>query len=279
MKRTSGGAPVTCVQRSHGWSFPDLEEVWRYRELLYFFVWRDIRVRYKQTVLGASWAVIQPLFTMIVFTIFFGHLAKIPSEGIPYPIFAYAALVPWAYFAQSITQASNSLISHQGIITKVYFSRLIIPLSAALSGLLDFAIAFLVLLAMIIFYGIVPNFAMLLVPPLILLSMVTALGVGLWMSALNVMYRDVRYAVPFIVQLWLLATPIAYPSSLVPEAWRTLYGVNPMVGVTEGFRSALLGTGETFGPMFLVSVLVSLLLLATGLLYFQRMERTFADVA
>ena len=279
MKRTSGGAPVTCVQRSHGWSFPDLEEVWRYRELLYFFVWRDIRVRYKQTVLGASWAVIQPLFTMIVFTIFFGHLAKIPSEGIPYPIFAYAALVPWAYFAQSITQASNSLISHQGIITKVYFSRLIIPLSAALSGLLDFAIAFLVLLGMIIFYGIVPNFAMLLVPPLILLSMVTALGVGLWMSALNVMYRDVRYAVPFIVQLWLLATPIAYPSSLVPEAWRTLYGVNPMVGVTEGFRSALLGTGETFGPMFLVSVLVSLLLLATGLLYFQRMERTFADVA
>jgi len=256
-----------------------LEEVWRYRELLYFFVWRDIRVRYKQTVLGASWAVIQPLFTMIVFTIFFGHLAKIPSEGIPYPIFAYAALVPWAYFTQSITQASNSLISHQGIITKVYFSRLIIPLSAALSGLLDFAIAFLVLLGMIIFYGIVPNFAVLLVPPLILLSMVTALGVGLWMSALNVMYRDVRYAVPFIVQLWLLATPIAYPSSLVPEAWRTLYGVNPMVGVTEGFRSALLGTGETFGPMFLVSVLVSLLLLATGLLYFQRMERTFADVA
>ena len=198
MKRTSGGAPVTYVQRSRGWSFPDLEEVWRYRELLYFFVWRDIRVRYKQTVLGASWAVIQPLFTMIVFTIFFGHLAKIPSEGIPYPIFAYAALVPWAYFAQSITQASNSLISHQGIITKVYFSRLIIPLSAALSGLLDFAIAFLVLLGMIIFYGIVPNFAVLLVPPLILLSMVTALGVGLWMSALNVMYRDVRYAVPFL---------------------------------------------------------------------------------
>jgi len=267
------------IRPSHGLSFPDFTELWEHRELIYFFAWRDIKVRYKQTVLGAAWAVIQPFFTMVVFTIFFGTLARIPSEGVPYPIFAYAALVPWSYFATSVTQASGSMVAHRGIITKVYFPRIVIPLASVLSGLLDFAIAFAVLIAMMLFYGILPNFATLLVPLLILFSTAAALGVGLWLSALNLVYRDVQYATPFLVQFWLFVTPVAYPSSLVPELWKPIYGINPMAGVVEGFRWAILGSGKGFAPMFMVSALITLLLLITGLFYFKRMERIFADVA
>jgi lipopolysaccharide transport system permease protein len=266
------------IRPSRRWAFPDLGELWEHRELLYFFAWRDIKVRYKQTVLGAAWAVIQPFFTMIVFTIFFGNFAKIPSEGLPYSIFSYAALVPWTYFANSVSQASSSMVAQRGIITKVYFPRVIVPLASMISGLLDFAIAFAVLVAMMLYYRIFPTFNILLVPLLLLFSVVTALAVGLWLSALNVVYRDVQYAVPFLVQFWLFATPIVYPSTLVPARWRPILGLNPMTGVVEGFRWSLLGSGEGLSPMFAVSVLVVLLLLITGLLYFRHMERTFADV-
>lgn len=266
------------IKPSKGWSFPDLSELWDYRELIYFFAWRDIKVRYKQTVLGAAWAVIQPFFTMIVFSIFFGNFAKIPSESVPYPIFAYTALVPWTYFANSVTQASTSMVTQRGVITKVYFPRIIVPLASMVSGLLDFAIAFAVLLAMMFYYGIFPTFTILLVPFLLLFSIGAAFAVGIWFSALNVVYRDVQYAVPFLVQFWLFATPIAYPSSLVPERWRAIFGLNPMAGVVEGFRWSLLGSGGGFEPMFVVSILIILALLVTGLLYFRRMEREFADV-
>lgn len=266
------------IRPSRRWAFPDLGELWEYRELLYFFAWRDIKVRYKQTVLGAAWAVIQPFFTMVVFAIFFGHFAKMPSEGVPYPIFAYCALVPWTYFATAITQASSSMVAQRGVITKVYFPRIMVPLASMISGLLDFAIAFAVLVAMMLYYGIYPSVNILLVPLLVLFSMVTALAVGLWLSALNVIYRDVQYAVPFLVQFWLFATPIAYPSSLIPERWRPLYGMNPMAAVVEGFRSSLLGTGEGFDPMLAVSCLIVLAILITGLLYFERMKRMFADL-
>ena len=266
------------ISPSRGWSFPNLRELWEYRELVYFFAWRDVKVRYKQTVLGAAWAGLQPFFMMVVFTIFFGTLAQIPSDGLPYPIFAFSALVPWTYFANVFTQASNSMVLQRGVITKVYFPRLAIPMSSMISGLPDFAIAFVLLIGMMLFFGITPTITVLLVPVLILLAMVTALGIGLWAAALNAIYRDVRYAVPFFVQFWLLATPIAYPSSLVPDAWRPLYGINPMAGVVEGFRWALLGSGEGLGSLFIVSVIMILLVLVTGLFYFRRMERKFADV-
>jgi lipopolysaccharide transport system permease protein len=266
------------IKPSQRWAFPDLGELWEHRELLYFFAWRDIKVRYKQTMLGAAWAVIQPFFTMVVFTIFFGNLAKMPSEGLPYSIFSYTALVPWTYFANSVSQASSSMVAQRGVITKVYFPRLIVPLASMISGLLDFAIAFAVLVTMMLYYRIFPTINILLIPLLLLFSVATALAVGLWLSALNVVYRDVQYAVPFLVQFWLFATPIAYPSSLVPVRWRPLFGLNPMAGVVEGFRWSLLGSGEGLGPMFAVSVLIVLLLLITGLLYFRHMERVFADV-
>jgi len=270
--------PVTIIRPSRGWVPLKLRELWEYRELLYFLVWRDIKVRYKQTVIGAGWAIIQPFFTMVVFSVFFGHLARIPSEGIPYPIFAYSALVPWMYFSNALSQVSNSLVEHQRVITKIYFPRLILPLASVLSGLLDLSIAFTVLVGMMLFYGIVPTAAVWTVPFFVLLAMVTALGVGLWLSALNVEYRDVRYAIPFLIQFWLFATPIAYPSSVVPERWRPLYGLNPMAGVVEAFRWALLGKAEGPGPMLAVSVAAVILLLISGLFYFRRMEKTFADV-
>ncbi len=266
------------IGRSRAWPFPDLEEIWEYRELLYFFGWRDIKVRYKQTVIGGLWAVIQPLFTMIVFTIFFGNLAKIPSEGVPYPIFSFAALVPWTYFANSVTQVTQSIVVNRNIITKVYFPRSIIPLATVVSGLLDLAIAFSVLVAMMAFYHVAPTINILLVPFLILLTMATALGVGLWLAALNVLYHDVAFVVPFLVQFWLFATPIAYPTTLIPEAWRPVYGINPMAGVVEGFRWALLGSGNGLGATFLVSTLVVLMVLLSGLFYFRHVERIFADV-
>lgn len=246
--------------------------------MLYFLVWRDIKVRYKQTALGAAWAIIQPLFTMLIFSLFFGHLAKMPSDGLPYPIFAYTALLPWQLFAHALTESSNSLVANQQLITKVYFPRLVIPIAAILGGLVDFAIAFVVLLAMMLYYGIIPTFAIITLPLLLLFAVTTALAVGLWLSALNVEYRDVRYTIPFLTQFWLFATPIAYPSSLVPEPWRALLGLNPMAGVVEGFRWALLGKSGGVGPLMLVSVVAVVGLLLGGLIYFRRMEKTFADI-
>jgi len=270
--------PTIVIRPSSGWVPLRLKELWEYRELLYFLVWRDVKVRYKQTVLGAAWAVIQPFFTMVVFSIFFGRLAGIPSDGLPYPIFAYCALLPWQLFSHAMMESGNSLVANQNLITKVYFPRLVIPLSAVLAGLVDFGIAFLVLLGMMAYYGMAPTMAVVTLPLFILLAIATALAVGLWLSALNVQYRDVRYTIPFLTQFWLLATPIAYPSSLVPEGWRVLYGLNPMAGVVEGFRWALLGTANAPGRMLAVSVAVVLAFLIGGLYYFRSMERTFADV-
>jgi lipopolysaccharide transport system permease protein len=275
--RANAGATMR-IAPSRGWVPLKLGELWEYRELLYFLIWRDIKVRYKQTVLGAAWAIIQPLFTMVVFSLFFGQLGKIPSDGIPYPIFSFAALVPWTFFANGLGQSSNSLVGSSNLITKVYFPRLVVPLASVLSGIVDFALAFVVLLGMMFFYGIVPTVNVLWLPLLFLLALVTSLGVGLWFSALNVEFRDVRYVVTFLTQLWLFATPIAYPSSMLPEPWRTLYGLNPMAGVVEGFRWALLGTNSAPGPMIAVSSTVAIVILITGAFYFRRMERTFADI-
>jgi lipopolysaccharide transport system permease protein len=266
------------IEPSRGWVSLKLREIWEYRELLYFFTWRDIKVRYKQTVLGAAWAVIQPFFTMVVFSLFFGKLARVPSDGIPYPIFSYAALVPWTFFANGVTNSSNSLVGGGNLIKKIYFPRMVVPTASVLSGLVDFVIAFTVLVAMMLFYGVYPTGNIVWLPFLLVLAFATALGVGFWLSALNVQFRDVRYVTPFLVQFWLFATPIAYPSSLLGEPWRTLYGVNPMVGVVEGFRWALLGTDTAPGPIIIVSSLVAFGLLVGGAFYFRRLERTFADV-
>jgi lipopolysaccharide transport system permease protein len=270
--------PILRIEPSRGWVSLKLGELWEYRELLYFLTWRDIKVRYKQTVLGAAWAIIQPFFTMVVFSLFFGKLAKVPSDGIPYPIFAYAALVPWNFFAQGLTQSSDSLVGSANLIKKVYFPRLAIPISTVISGSVDFILAFTVLLGMIVYYGMTPSAKVLWLPLLLLLAVTTSLGVGLWLSALNVQFRDVKYTVPFITQFWMFATPIAYPSSLLHEPWRTVYGLNPMVGVVEGFRWALLGTKTAPGPMILVSALAAVMILVGGAFYFRRMEKTFADV-
>ena len=269
---------VIRIAPSKGWVALQLKELWAYRELLYFMIWRDVKVRYKQTALGVAWAIIQPVFTMIVFSLFFGRLGKIPSDGIPYPIFCYAALVPWTFFAQGLSQASNSLVGSGNLIKKVYFPRLSLPISAVICGLVDFALAFIVLLGMMLYYGILPTVNVIWLPLLILLTLITSLGVSLWLSALNVQFRDVRHALPFLTQLWLFATPIAYPSSLLSEPWRTLYSINPMAGVVEGFRWALLGTETAPGPMMIVSTLTALALLVSGTFYFRRLEKTFADV-
>ncbi len=266
------------IRPARRWVSLDLAELLAYRELLFFFIWRDVKVRYKQTALGAAWAIIQPFFTMVVFSIFFGWLAGIPSEGVPYPIFTYTALVPWTYFANALTQASNSLVDHERMITKVYFPRLLIPMASVLAGLVDFVIAFTILIGMMLWYGLVPTTAIWTVPLFILMATVTASGVSLWLAALNVQYRDVRYVVPFLVQFWLFATPIAYPSSLVPEQWRPLYGLNPMAGVVEGFRWALLGRAEAPNALLTVSILTVIVVLIGGMYYFRRMEETFADV-
>jgi len=271
-------ATVTIIQPSRGWSALNLRDLWKYRELLYFLTWRDIKVRYKQTVLGAAWAVLQPFLTMVVFSIFFGGLAKVPSDGVPYPIFSYVALLPWQLFAYSLQNAGNSLVGSQNLITKVYFPRLVIPISAVLSGLVDFAIAFLLLIGMMFYYGIPLRWTVLTLPLFILLALATSLAAGLWLSALNVKYRDVRYVIPFLTQFWLFLTPVAYPSSMVPEAIRPFYGINPMAGVIEGFRWALLGTTGGAGALMVVSVIVVLVLLIGGFYYFRRFERTFADI-
>jgi len=270
--------PVLRISPPRGWLDLDFQELWAARELLYFFVWRDVKIRYKQTAIGAAWAVLQPFLTMLVFSLFFGTLAKIPSHGLPYPIFYYSALLPWMYFAAALQNATNVVVEQQRVITKVYFPRLVLPLSSVVAGLLDFAISFLVFLGMMVYYRIAPSPAILLFPCFLLLAVLTALGVGLWLSALNAIYRDVRYVLPFLVQFWLFASPVAYPSSLVPERWRWLYGLNPMAGVIEGFRWALTGKGQPPTGLLAVSAFTVLVLAAGGLAYFKKMEGTIADV-
>jgi lipopolysaccharide transport system permease protein len=246
--------------------------------LIYFLVWRDLKVRYRQTILGVSWAVLQPLLTMVILSLVFGRLAKVPSDGLPYPVFSYAALVPWTFFASSLTNASNSIISSSTMLKKIYFPRMTLPIAAVLSGLVDLFLALAVLLGMMLVYGLVPTANVVWVPALLLLTLVTSLGVSLWLSAMNVQFRDVRYAVPFLIQAWLFATPVAYPSSLLSEPWKTVYGLNPMAGVVEGSRWALLGTDTAPGLIILVSTLVAVTLLLSGAYYFRRMEKSFADV-
>ena len=270
--------PVIYIKRSRGLVSLRLGELWQYRELLYFLIWRDVKVRYKQTALGVAWAVVQPFFTMVVFSLFFGRLAKVPSDGVPYPLFAYCALVPWGFFANGLNMGSNSLVESANLIRKVYLPRLAIPIATVLSGGVDFLVSFLLLLGMMAYYGRMPGIEAAWLPLLLLLGLVTALGVSLWLSALNVQYRDVRYTIPFLTQIWMFGTPIAYPSSLVPEAWRPFYGLNPMVGVVEGFRWALLGTATRPGAMLIVSSLAALVILLTGVMYFRSTEKTFADV-
>jgi lipopolysaccharide transport system permease protein len=269
---------VTVMQPKGRWPGFHLSELWEYRDLLYFLVWRDIKVRYKQTALGAAWAILQPVLATVVFSIFFGRLAKVPSNGVPYPVFAYAALLPWQLFAFCMAESSTSLVNNQNLIKKVYFPRLVIPLATALAGVVDFGVSFIVLLILLFSYGIIPSVVSLaLLPVLLLFTIAAALSVGLWLSALNVQFRDVRYTLPFLVQIWMFATPVVYSSSLIPEKWRPIYGINPMAGVVEGFRWALLGSATGVGTQVWVSVGVVVLLLTGGLIYFRHMEATFAD--
>jgi len=277
-EKASEDISVVVIRPTRGWRHIDLAQIWRYRELLYFLVWRDIKVRYKQTVFGASWAVIQPFFTMVIFSLFFGRLARIPSDGIPYPIFSYAALAPWVFFANGLIQSTNSMVSNANLIRKVYFPRILLPVSVVLSGAVDFVLAFIVLLGMMLFYGIVPTANVIWLPFFLLLALITSLGAGIWFTALNTQFRDVSYTVPFLTQVWMFITPIAYPSSLLPQPWRTFYGINPMAGVVEGFRWALLGVDTAPGPIVIVSSLASAGILISGIFYFTRMEKTFADV-
>lgn len=284
--RVPSGEEVIHLKPSRGWAALNLKDLWRYRELAFFLIWRDVKVRYKQTLLGAAWAIIQPFFTMVVFTVFFNRLAKVPSDNLPYPIFSYTALLPWGLFTKALSDAGRSMVASRSMITKVYFPRLVIPVASVLSGLVDFAIAFLVLLGMMVYYNvlpggqyhIVPTTAVWTLPLFLLLALITALGVGLWFSALNVIYRDVNYILPFITQFWLFITPIAYPASMIPAKWQLLYALNPMTGVVEGFRWALLGADTAPGPMLIVSSAIALVVLVSGLFYFRRMERTFADM-
>ncbi len=269
--------PKLRIQPSSGWVSLKLREIYEHRELLFFFTWRDIKVRYKQTALGAAWAIIQPVFTMLVFSLFFGKLGKMPSDGVPYPIFTFAALVPWMFFAHGLTHASNSLVESANLIRKVYFPRLAIPISSIMAGVVDFCLAFAVLLVMMAGYRVVPTANIVWLPLFLLLAVTTSLGVGLWISALNVQFRDFRYIVPFLNQFWMFATPVAYSSNLLSEPWKTVYGLNPMAGVVTGFRWALLGT-QPPGPILYASAVASLVILISGAFYFRRMEKTFADV-
>lgn len=269
--------PLLVLRPRHGWQQLGLKDLWQYRELLYFLCWRDIKVRYKQTALGVAWAIVQPLMTMVLFSLFFGRLAKMPSDGIPYPLFVFTALVPWMFFSNGITQSSGSLVENASLLKKVYFPRLAVPIASIIAGVVDFFCSFVVLILLMLYYGVVPSWSVLTLPLFLALACTASLGIGLWLSALNVQFRDVRYVIPFLTQLWLFATPIAYPSSLLSEPLRSLYGLNPMVGVVEGFRWALLGTETSPGPMVLVSALVSVLVLVSGAFYFRRMEVTFSD--
>ncbi len=270
--------PVLRITPPTRWWVVPFAELWDFRELVYFFVWRDIKIRYKQTAIGAAWAVLQPFLTMLIFSLFFGRLAHIPSEGLPYPIFYYSALLPWMYFSTALQNTTNTIVDNQRLITKIYFPRLALPLSSVLSGLVDFGISFLMFVVLMIYYGIRPGVAILWLPAFLLLAVLTALGVGLWLAALNAIYRDVRYVLPFLVQFWMFASPVAYPSSLVPTKWRWLYGLNPMAGVIEGFRWTLTGRGQAPGPFLFVSIGAVIVVLLSGVAYFQKMETTVADV-
>jgi homopolymeric O-antigen transport system permease protein len=268
---------IIVIEPQTGWVSINLREIWAFRDLLFFLAWRDISVRYKQTILGIAWAIIQPFFSMIVFSLFFGRLAKVPSDGLPYPLFSYAALLPWQYFSTALGSSANSLVGSSSIITKTYFPRLTIPLAAILTPLFDFVIAFSFLILMMIYYHVTPTWHIVWLPFLLLLAMVTALGVGLWLSAMNVQYRDVKYAIGFLIQLWMFASPVVYSTTLVPPEWRIIYGLNPMAGVISGFRWALLGTQNGPDYMMIVSIVVAILILIGGAFYFRRMEKTFAD--
>jgi len=270
--------PVVRLRPSSGWAALRLSELWRYRELIGFLAWRDIKVRYKQTVLGGAWAIIQPLFTMIVFSVFFGRLAKVPSNGLPYPLFSLCALIPWQFFSTALAQTSNSVVTEKQLVTKVYFPRLAVPLSSTLSSLVDLLVSFALLLAMMAWYRVMPGPAVILLPALVILALLSSLAVGLWLSALNVRYRDFRYTVPFLIQFWLFATPVAYPSSLVPERWRVLYALNPMATVVEGFRWALLDGPGPAPSMVVASSLAVAVTLVAGLYYFRRTEKLLADL-
>jgi lipopolysaccharide transport system permease protein len=269
---------IVRIEPPRSWFELNLQEVWLYRELLYFMIWRDLKVRYKQTFIGVAWVVLQPLMSMGAFTLFFGKLAKLPSDGLPYPVFYFAALTPWTYFSTALLKTTGILVGSQGLITKVYFPRLILPLCGVISGLVDFALSFVVLVAITLVFGLRPGIQVLWLPAFLLLAISTALGVGLWLSALNALYRDVGYMLPFVVSFWMLASPVAYPSSLVPMKWRWLYGLNPMAGVIEGFRWALTGSGQVSGAMMLASALAIAMLLLGGVMFFQRMEGTIADL-
>lgn len=272
-------APMTRIQPSRGWVVElQLNELWAYRELLYFLTWREVKVRYKQTVLGASWALLQPLLTMLVFSLFLGKLAKVPSDRIPYPLFCLTGLIPWNFFSNGLSNSANSLVSSSNLISKVYFPRLAIPVSAVLSGAVDFVVSLVMLVMIMAFYHQSPPLRSVYLPLFFFLAFVTATGVGLWLSALNVQYRDVRYVLPFLTQFWMFATPVVYPSSLLSEPWRSIYGLNPMVGVVEGFRWSLFQTIEAPGRMIIISSLTATLLLIGGIVYFRRMEKTFADL-
>lgn len=275
---TNDGLQYIRIESEQGRPRLNLKELYQYRELFLLLIWRDVKVRYKQTILGAAWAILQPVFTMIIFSIFFGNLAGIPSDGIPYPIFSYAALVPWTFFANGISQSSNSLVGNTNLLTKIYFPRMIMPVSTILSGLVDFGLAFCILIVMMMGYKIPISVDAIWIIPLIILTAITAMGVGLWLSALNVQFRDIRYVLPFLVQAWLFITPIAYPSSLLAERWKVLYSLNPMAGVVEGFRWALLGANTFPGLILLVSSLMAILIFISGLFFFRRMEDQFADL-
>ena len=273
-----GYPSVITIKPSHGWGLPSLRELTECWELLYFLVWRDVKVRYKQTFIGVAWAILQPLMTMMIFTVIFGNFAKLPSDGLPYPIFAFTALLPWNYFSQAISRSGSSLVGDSSLIRKVYFPRLIIPLAAVAAPLVDFFVSFLVLLIMMAWFGIAPSWGLLFLPLFLLLALMTALAVGLWLSALNVRYRDVGHTIPFLLQFWMYASPVAYSISLIPEKWRLLYSLNPMAGVIEGFRGALLGKeSPAFAVMALSAAIIAALLLG-GIVFFKRMERTFADI-
>ena len=269
--------PLIAIEAGRGWAGLDLRDLWLHRDLFFFLIWRDVKVRYKQTVLGAAWAILQPFLTMVVFTLFFGRLAKVPSDGIPYPIFAYAGLLPWTFFSNAITTSSNSLVGNAALITKVYFPRMVIPGAAVGAGLVDFAIAALILIAMMAYYGFGLGLGALMLLPLVLLTALLALGVGMWMSGLNVKYRDVRYALPFCVQLWMYATPIIYPISFIPERWRWILALNPLTGIIDGYRSALFSRPFHWWEL-IVSAILTLLFLVYAAYSFKRMERDFADV-
>jgi lipopolysaccharide transport system permease protein len=270
--------PFVRRQARLGWVAIDFAELWQYRELLIFYAIRDIKVRYKQTLLGAAWAILQPVMTMVVFSIFFGKLAGVPSDGLPYPVFVFCGLLPWQLFTFALTHSSNSLVQNAHMLTKVYFPRLIIPFASMIVGLIDFAIAFVVLVGIMFYYNIIPGWALITLPLFVALAIAAALSVGLWLSALNVKYRDVRYTIPFLAQIWFFVTPVAYSSSLVPSNWQAVFAANPMAGVVEGFRWALLGKSAPPGSILIVSSVATAILLAGGLFYFARMEKTFPDI-